>query len=148
MNVTTRADVVACARTWLGTPFQHQQRAKGVAVDCAGLVIGVARELGLVVRDFDVTGYSRHPDGHSLLRWCREYMAPVREPDLQPGDVIVVRYETRPQHMGIIGDYRHGGHSMIHAAEHAMLSKVVEHRLMLGPHMQFVAAFAMPWVED
>ena len=38
---TTRTDVVAAAREWLGTPFHHQARLRGVGVDCVGLVIGV-----------------------------------------------------------------------------------------------------------
>ena len=43
----SRLEVVCEARTWLGTPFHHQARAKGEACDCAGLVIGVARALGV-----------------------------------------------------------------------------------------------------
>ena len=136
-------DVVACARTWLGTPFQHQQRSKGLAVDCAGLVIGVARELGLVEPEFDVTHYPRQPDGVSLLRWCEEYMLRIEQPAMQPGDVVVVAFDTRPQHLGIVGNYRHGGLSMIHAYEHAMVHKVVEHRLMFSTSMQFCAAYRL-----
>ena len=36
-------DIVTEARTWVRTPYHHQARLKGVGVDCAGLVIGVAR---------------------------------------------------------------------------------------------------------
>ena len=35
-------DVVKEARTWIGTPFVHQGRTKGLACDCLGLMIGVA----------------------------------------------------------------------------------------------------------
>lgn len=139
----TGPDVVAAARGWLGTPFQHQQRTKGLAVDCAGLVIGVARELGLVPADFDVTHYPRQPDGVSLLRWCEEHMARIEQAAMRPGDVVVVAFDVRPQHLGIVGDYRHGGLSMIHAYEHAMVHKVVEHRLMFSQAMQFRAAYRL-----
>ena len=54
--MTSRADVVAAALAWTDTPFHHQARLKGVGVDCVGLVIGVARELGLIAPDFDVVG--------------------------------------------------------------------------------------------
>ena len=37
-------DVVAVARAWIGTPYQHQASVKGVACDCLGLIRGVWRE--------------------------------------------------------------------------------------------------------
>lgn len=39
------ARVVAVARTWLGTPYQHQASLRGAGADCLGLVRGVWREL-------------------------------------------------------------------------------------------------------
>ncbi len=142
--MTTRADVVTQAREWIGTPFQHQQRTKGVAVDCAGLVIGVCRDLGLVVPAFDVGGYARQPDGVSLLRACNEHMTPVRQEDMQPGDVVVVAYDKAPGHMGILGDYRHGGLSIIHAAMKP--PRVVETRLWFTKQMRFIAAYRLPGI--
>ena len=41
----TRAAVVAEARSWIGTPYQHQASAKGAGCDCLGLVRGVWRAL-------------------------------------------------------------------------------------------------------
>ena len=38
----TSADIIAIARACLGTPFRHQGRIPGVALDCAGLVVAVA----------------------------------------------------------------------------------------------------------
>ena len=37
--------VVAEARSWIGTPYQHQASLKGVGCDCLGLVRGVWRAL-------------------------------------------------------------------------------------------------------
>jgi hypothetical protein len=56
--------ILAAARSWLGTPWRHQGRLKGVAVDCGGLIIGVGKELGLL--DFDIRAYGRIPDGQQL----------------------------------------------------------------------------------
>ena len=39
----TRADIVAEARAWIGTPYRHQASLKGVGCDCLGLVRGVWR---------------------------------------------------------------------------------------------------------
>lgn len=141
--MTTRADVVAEARTWLQTPWVHQHRTKGLAVDCAGLIIGVARQLALVAPDFDVNGYARQADG-SLLEHCDRFMQRIHRQTMRPGDVLVLAVESDPQHMGILGDYRHGGLSLIHAASAA--GRVVETRLMFARNLQYVAAYALPGV--
>lgn len=114
-GVVTRADVVREARTWLETPYGHQHRAKGELVDCAGLVIGVARALGLVAPDFDVTGYAPTPDGTSLLAECDRFMDRIALSELRPGNVLVLKFDKDPQHLGIVGDYMHGGLTLIHA---------------------------------
>ena len=81
----------------------------------------------------------RYPDG-SLVALCSTYMDPVRKADMRPGDVLVVAVDQDPQHLGILGDYRHGGLSLIHAALHR---GVVETRLMFARNMQFRGAFAL-----
>jgi len=141
----TRTDVVQAARGWVGTPYHHQARLNGVGVDCVGVVIGVARELGIVASDFDVSAYPRMPDGKSLMGLAELHMRRSDEP-IQPGQVIVVAFDTDPQHMGIVGDYRHGGLSIIHAAAIARPGRVIETRLMFSRSMRFVAAFDLPGV--
>ncbi|MFZ7338164.1 hypothetical protein ACLS0R_18210, partial [Comamonas jiangduensis] len=59
-------DVVAAARRCIGTPYHHQARKPGIGLDCVGLVICVARQIGAVAPDWDVRGYSRVPDGFAL----------------------------------------------------------------------------------
>lgn len=133
--------IVTAARGWLGTPYHHQARLKGVGVDCAGLVIGVAREMDRVAPAFDVAGYARRPDGWSFLAWCDAQMARVPQDGMAPGDCVVVRFGRHPQHIGILGDYVHGGLSIIHALQGR---GVIETRLVLDRQMQFVAAYALP----
>lgn len=140
-----RIDIVAEARTWLDTPFHHQARLKGVGVDCVGLVIGVARSLGLIAPDFDVAAYPRTPDGTSLMHLTDEHMTRISREAMQPGDVVVVAFAKDPQHLGILSDYRHGGFSIIHA--HSISGRVIETRLLFGTHMKFVAAYALPGVQ-
>ena len=41
----TRAQIVAAARAWIGTPYRHQASLRGVGCDCLGLVRGVWREV-------------------------------------------------------------------------------------------------------
>lgn len=141
-----RAEVVTCARTWINTPYQHQARLKGIGVDCAGLVIGVARELGVIAPDWDVQGYARQPDGVSLRGWCEDSMTPIRRDEMQPGDVVLVAFDSAPGHMGIVGDYLSEGLSIIHALG-VTAKRVVETRLMFSSSMRFVAAYQLPGVE-
>lgn len=131
--------IVAAARRHIGTPWRHQGRLPGAALDCAGLVIVVARELGLINAEWDVADYGRQPDG-TLLRLCDSMMQ--RQPDLQTGRVILLSIARDPQHMGIVGDYRHGGFSIIHAASAA--GRVVETRLMFARNFVLRRVYSLP----
>lgn len=137
----TGADVVAAARAHIGTKWVHQGRMPGAALDCAGLVIIVARDLALVPVEFDLGGYSRSPDG-SMLRLCDAHM--TRTGSLELGAVLVMQTDREPQHMGIVGDYRHGGWSLIHASSAA--GRVVETRLMFARNQVLRGIYRLPGV--
>lgn len=136
------SDIVKAARDLIDTPFHHQGRVAGVGVDCVGLVILVARKLGYVAPDFDFTGYPRYPDGRVLIHQLGLHLIEVTKDKMQVGDIVCVAFDKYPQHVGIIGDYRHGGFSIIHAA--GKHGKVIETRLMFTPAMRFVAAYRFP----
>ena len=143
----TRADVLRVARSFLGTPFHHRGRSPGVGMDCAGLLICTARALGLVAPDFDVPEYRRAPDG-TLIDWCERYMKRIEREAMRPGDAVALVVDADPQHLGILGDYRHGGLSIIHAASRRDGSgSVIETRLMFSRALRFVAAYALPGVD-
>ena len=90
---------------YLGTPFMHQGRMPGVGLDCAGVVICIARERGLVPPDFDVTNYAQQPDQTSIVDACEKYLVRVPRAQAQPSDVLVMRWDRWPQHLGIMGVY-------------------------------------------
>ena len=133
----TADQIVAVARGWLGAPFLHQGRTRA-GIDCAGLVIVVCRELGVVPQDFDVTGYTRQPDG-SMPDVCDEYL--IRCP-AQAGGVFTMRYYGEAQHMGFFTPYRHGGLAVIHAV--ASAGEVVEHRLDAVWRKRIVRTYKLP----
>lgn len=142
-----RSDVVRAARSYIGTPFHHQGRSR-VGMDCAGLVICVARDLGIVPKDFDVPAYPRRADGSTMIALCVENMESIALDDMLPGDVIVVAVRRDPQHMGFVGDYRYGGFSIIHAASRRDgKGEVVETRLMFARNQQYRAAFRIRVVQ-
>ncbi len=140
--------IVKEAREWLGTRFHHQARLKGVGSDCIGLVIGTCRTLGLVDPEFDVTSYPRVPDGKTLIELGDEYMTRIPYAGLELGDVVVIRWGKEPQHFGILGDYLHGGFSMIHAygTYGALGGSVIEQRFDESMQRRLVACYRLPGV--
>lgn len=140
--MVAREKVVAAARAWLGTPFHHQGRARGVGVDCAGVIVEVARELGLA--DVDLRGYGRRPDSRELERLCHQQMMPIALADAAPGDVLLLMIDGAPQHLAFqtaIG----GERAMLHA--YAPSRRVVEHWIDEHWAERIVAAFRLPGVE-
>jgi len=104
-NALTRAAVLACAESWLDTPYRHQSSVKGVGTDCLGLIRGVWREL-----------YGAEPEhppaytpdwgelsGEETLRdAAMRWLTPVATP--QVGDVLLFRMvPTGPcKHLAIL----------------------------------------------
>lgn len=127
--MVSRADIVNEARSWLGTRWQHQAALKGVGCDCIGFVAGVARELGIAgAAEFFATpalrSYGRQPEP-KLLAACDALLDPIAMAEAGPGDVLVLKFETEPQHFGIISES--APPYMLHALAHAR--RVVEHRI-------------------
>jgi cell wall-associated NlpC family hydrolase len=95
----TRQQIIDEARTWLGTPFRHQGRLKGVGVDCGGLIVCVRKDLG--ISEWDYTTYSRQPQPKVMVKYLKEFGNPVKKSEMQPADVIWMKVEGNPQHLGI-----------------------------------------------
>lgn len=137
-----RIQVVDAARKYIGAKWQHQARDDN-ALDCAGLVVRVARDLGLTA--VTSADYRMHPDGARLLAECERHMKMIPKHSFDVGDVLVLRFGTNaPQHFGIVGDYFAGGFSLIHAYRGA--EKVCEHRLDNIWRRRIVAAYVLPGV--
>ena len=90
MAEITPEQIVAQARTWLGTKYHHQGRLKKSqrgpgGVDCLGLVIGVIDELGMqdgngkALVHADEFNYSMYPERGRLVgsisTHCRRHAA-------------------------------------------------------------------------
>lgn len=115
----TVADIIAAARACLDTPFVHQGRIPGRALDCAGLVVAVANAVGAEV--VDVPGYGRTPSNGMLEDALERQPAMRRVDDRQPGDILLMRFSGEPQHLAILA-----GETLIHS--YANVGKVCEHR--------------------
>lgn len=100
--MVTREQIVAEARSWLGTPVKHQGQRKGVSADCKGLAVGVARALGMPEGDSIAASARRYSLGFSgvaLLEGLRQTLIEVPEP--LPGDLLAILLgrETTPRHL-------------------------------------------------
>lgn len=141
-------DVVTEARSWMGppaTPYAHQGRIKGVAVDCIGLLIGVAKSLHLPTANFDVSGYPRSPDGKTLRAGCDARLKPVTKSRMALGHALLLRFEDEPQHMAIVADDGRGRLTMIHALQKNR--RVDEHRIDATWMKRIVQVYEFPGVE-
>lgn len=121
----SREEIYTEARRWVGTPYHHQGRTLGQSCDCIGLLIGVARALGIACppnRDFP--RYSALPHDGVAERTVSEFLAPAT--GLLPGQIGMFWFRDRGhgQHFAIFG--RHGRErlTMIHA--YFNIGKVVE----------------------
>jgi cell wall-associated NlpC family hydrolase len=119
----TADEILAAARQCLGTPFRHQGRLLGVGLDCAGVAIHVARQIG--VGHLDVSGYGRTPVDGQLERSLDTPALPgARRKGRRaaPGDLLLMRFAGDPQHLAITT-----GDTLIHAYE--SVGQCCEHRL-------------------
>lgn len=140
-----RITVEALARSWVGTPYKHQGRQKGVGVDCIGLIWGVAAELG-VDNSGVPANYPGTPDGLQLIAGCEKYLVRREGLDRVRGGVaILYGLDKRPQHFAIVGLYG-GQPTMIHAF--AKRQRVVEHTWDRFWEERLVRMYDFPGVEE
>lgn len=122
---------MAAARSYVGVKWRHQGRSRS-GMDCAGLVIRVPLDLGILPDGFDFRAYHRYPDGKTLERTCEENLDHLDSfAKVQPGDVLTMHdLGTRwPCHMGIVADRPGGGFNLVHSWAHLPIRRVVEARL-------------------
>lgn len=114
-----RHEFINAARAYVGTPFHHAGRVKGVGVDCMGLICCAGREIKYPFED--ILAYSRSASGFSLVERCAEYLDEIDVGAQEPGDIGLFwtdRSSKLPQHACIFTDYA-GKLGMIHAWEQA-----------------------------
>ncbi|HEY7764986.1 MAG TPA: NlpC/P60 family protein [Aestuariivirgaceae bacterium] len=90
--------VIAAARSWIGTPYRHQASLKLIGADCLGLVRGIYREL-----------YCREPEPapaysadwaeasavETMAEAARRHLLEIGLDDLAAGDVALFRWRDR-----------------------------------------------------
>ena len=141
-----RAMIVAAARRWIGTPYQHQASLIYVGCDCLGLVRGVWREL---IGDEPEAAPPYTPDwaealgAETLLDAAHRHFEPVPRDAFRDGDILVFRFRDHlpAKHLGVATSPSH----MVHAHGGACVAEVP-----IGSHWRkhIAGAFKFPGVTD
>lgn len=148
----SRAEIVAEARSWIGTPYRHQASLKGAGCDCLGLTRGVYRVFCGPEKE-PITPYSPNwaeETGQETLRdAARRHLveidaAPFRDGEpLREGDVILIRVRDRgpAKHAAIAS----GPDTIVHAYDR---HTVAENALPTAWRRRIAYAFRFPDLTD
>jgi hypothetical protein len=144
--VTTQAGVVmetfvAAARSYVGVPWRHLGRSR-TGVDCIGLVLLAARDVGVVLPD--PAPYAREAQGTRLLEGIVGHAARVSE--VRAGDVLLFRMGLYGGHVGIASTHPAWGvPACLHA--YAPRRQVVEQPMDAELRTALIGAFRLPVLE-
>lgn len=116
--MTIRDDLIAEARSWVGTPWQHQQACKQIGCDCIGLIVGAARPFGLSEPWYSgqaakYRAYGVQPRSDVLLAGCHEFLDSIKPSDAIKGDILLFKFLNDPMHFGFLS-IAHDPRYMIH----------------------------------
>lgn len=101
-NRAVRGKRIVCeALDWVGTPFMRGQSVKCVACDCAGLVVGIWREIGLG----DISNLTRDqpkvPGELTLRDALEDFLVEDDSQVAMPGDIMSFAIRGIEQHLGV-----------------------------------------------
>jgi len=136
----TRARIVDAARSWIGTPYQHQASLKGVGADCLGLLRGVWREVigdePEAMRAY-TPGWAELSGEELLLETAQRHLMACDAMTL--GTVLIFRFRPHlpAKHCGIMT----GPNRFVHAHDGA---RVAEVPLVPGWRRRICATFDFP----
>lgn len=120
-------NVSETGRKYIGVLWRHQGRSPETGLDCAGLIIQVGSDLGLLVDKYDYVNYGREPDGKVFISEInRQSNRIVNINKRQEGDILVFRQGAYPAHCGFL-TYKNGVEYVLHSNGSQNVLKVTEH---------------------
>ena len=130
----------------VGVPFRHRGRSPASkdyagALDCVGLLVIVAQEMGL--QYYDKKHYGREPWKDGLRETLVKNCGQPTEPVLAIDNILLFRLHPHeePSHVGIVAPHRHG-FGIVHT--HGIIGRVVFQRIDEYRSNQIVEAYAWP----
>lgn len=112
-NRLTPADIIAEARTWIGTPWHQHGNLRGIGANCAAMHLALAQMLGITVEALPAE-YGQvllAPDWHlhTKREWFREafehggHVRAVPVSEMRPADILLFGFGGNPcSHAGIL----------------------------------------------
>jgi cell wall-associated NlpC family hydrolase len=135
-----RAAVCAEARAWLGTPWRHRGRIRGVGVDCAQFVIEAYAGAGLIAR-FDTGEYPRdwhiHRDEERFLTFVPRFAREIAQADVGPGDLVLFKIGRVFSHGAIVLGWPQGIHAAVNEGQVVLCDLECDIGLTSGPRKFF-----------
>ena len=102
-----RAAVLREAESWIGTPFHHAARVKGVGVDCLMMLAEVYERAGVARERIDppfyVPDWHLHRDAERYMDGLLAYTRPVEAPE--PGDIALFKFGRTHSHGAIVTEW-------------------------------------------
>lgn len=118
-------DWIASLRSYIGVRFRHQGRSRDYGVDCIGLAVCAALDIGIAHGAERIVGYSRIPTDNDFDKWAGRFSVPLPYNRLQAidrqvkvGDIITFWIEQQgvTRHVAVYtGRDTQGRPSMIHS---------------------------------
>lgn len=139
----SREQIIAAARAWIGTPYQHQASCRGAGSDCLGLIRGVWRDLyGSEPEQAPPYAMDWAADEQELMREAaHRHLLEISIEEVSPADVLLFRMArgAPARHAGILS----APGRIIHACNgHAVREEAI------GPWGRRIAyAFRFPELE-
>ena len=103
-EAAARAAIIKEALEFVGTPYHHHGRVKGVGIDCAMLPAECYRNVGLIPHlDPEYSPqWMMHHDEEAYLDWVRPYAREITFEELQPGDLAMWKFGRTYSHSAIV----------------------------------------------
>lgn len=116
--------VISEARSWLGTPYNHKARIKGVGVDCGGLLYQVYNPIFGPFAAYPnyVADWALHKENEIYLDFIKPYVKEVHSP--VPGGFSLFLIGRNYSHAAIFTDRN----TYIHAYGRNQQGSVVENK--------------------
>lgn len=129
------------ARSWIGTPFGHQQRLKHVSVDCVNFIDACFESAGVDTEPIP-RNYLPKEDGSLMLRLLKTKLLYVPWEYRSPADVIAfsdeaLKNKDKPVHIAFVAEVTPATTFIIEAG----FRRVARHRL----NMHWISRVHSAW---
>ena len=120
-----KQQIINVARSWLYTPWKHNQKIKGVGVDCVNFLVAIAEEVKYPIEPIP-ENYARLPKTLEIKEYLdNNFIARPKEDwcDLEATNILLLEIDGRLCHVAMATSPT----TMIHANQR--LGRVAEHAI-------------------